>query len=95
MTKKAFIRENSKSDFLVADPKAEGFFSLETGRHYNEALVVYTGVELSKEMIVEKARKNGQKVSDEAAMYTIEMSQSTKSVTLSNIKETIKAIIYL
>ncbi|NQV27008.1 MAG: hypothetical protein HQ518_21875 [Rhodopirellula sp.] len=72
MTKKMFVRERSRSDFLIAEVGKSGFTSLNTGKSHAKALVVYTGVDLTPEHLIEKGAEHGLTFSAEDAEYTLQ-----------------------
>ncbi|TWT63564.1 hypothetical protein [Rubinisphaera italica] len=71
MTKKMFVREMSRSEFLIAEADKPGFKSLKTGKSHKRALVVYTGVDLTPNHLIERGTENGQSFSVEDAEYTL------------------------
>ena len=71
MTKKMFICQRSRSDFLIAEIGRPGFTSLQTGKKHAKALVVYTGVDLTPGHLLEKCTQQGSSFTEADAEYTL------------------------
>ncbi|MDZ7623014.1 MAG: hypothetical protein U5J96_01015 [Ignavibacteriaceae bacterium] len=78
MTKKMLVASEGKSIFVVPDYENNFFVAISNSKKYNEAMVVFTGVDLNVNEIINRAKENDIIITEKMANEALTLSISLK-----------------
>jgi hypothetical protein len=78
MTKKMLVASEGKSIFVVPDYENSVFVSVTNAKKYNEAMVVFTGVDLNTNEIFNRAKGNDIIITEKMVNEALTLSKSLK-----------------